>query len=154
MQEDPVFFAKFLEEEAIRESQKTAVLGVSISCIVHGDVNVGTWYVQDVAFGQISRGETGGRFSCGGQLALGYPIPLKWRPSLKVKVRWSTYTRGIPEPTWHEKTTTILPYNRVGSVYVHFFPGDHVRVVVATNGATSSTHPIPRDSILPPPEIE
>ncbi len=125
-----------------------------MTCFNHGDYGATNFAVEEVAYGQISRGMVGGPFGCGGVLALGYPVPLKWRPGLKVKVRWKTYAPGATEPTRHEKTTTILPYDRVGSVYVHFFPGDHVRVVIATNGATSSTHPIPRDSILPPPEIE
>ena len=47
------------------------------------------------------------------------PVPPKWRPGLKVKVTWNTYAPGASEPTRHEKTTTILPYDRVGSVYVH-----------------------------------
>jgi hypothetical protein len=151
---DPETWARWEREEAIRATERTDVLRVSMTCFNHGDYGATNFAVEEVAYGQISRGMVGGPFGCGGVLALGYPVPLKWRPGLKVKVRWKTYAPGATEPTRHEKTTTILPYDRVGSVYVHFFPGDHVRVVIATNGATSSTHPIPRDSILPPPEIE
>lgn len=155
MKEDPVFFSKFLKDEAIRDSQRTEVMSVSITCITHGNVNVGSWYVEEVAHGQITRGMVGGSFTCGGVLALGYPIPLMWKPGLKVKVRWSTYGPDKTiEPTRHEKETTILPYSTVGSVYVHFFPGDEVRIAVANNDAISPRHPIPRDSVVPPPEIE
>lgn len=154
-QDDPVAYAEMVERGKLRDAQRTEVLPVSITCIEHGDLNLGAWYAQEIAYGQISRGMVGGSFSCGGVLALGYPVPLVWKPGLKVKVRWSTYGPVTgKEPTWHEKETTILPYARVGSVYVHLFPGNEVRVVVASNDAISPSHPIPRDSVVPPPEIE
>ena len=152
--ERPEYHARLEAAERIRESQRTEVLRVSMTCFNHGDYGATNFAVEEVAFGQIARDMVGGPFGCGGVLALGYPVPLKWRPGLKVKVRWNTYAPDATEPTRHEKTTTILPYDRVGSVYVHFFPGDHVRVVIANNGATSPYHPIPRDSTVPPPEIE
>ncbi|MDO9402826.1 MAG: DUF3304 domain-containing protein [Polaromonas sp.] len=150
----PQTWERWMREDAIRKSQATAVLRVSMSCIEHGTVTVGSWHVQEVAHGQITQGEVGGRFSCGGSLALGYPVPLKWKPGLKVKVRWSTYAPGATEPVWHEKYTSILPYAEPGSVYVHFFDGDEVRIAVANNGATSPFHPIPRDSVVAPAEIK
>jgi hypothetical protein len=152
--EDPEFYAELERERIQRRLEATEVLGVSMTCFNHGDYGATNFAVEEVAHGQITRGMVGGPFGCGGVLALGYPVPLKWRPGLKVKVRWNTYTPGATDPTRHEKTTTILPYDRVGSVYVHFFPGDHVRVVIANNGATSPYHPIPPDSIVPPPDVE
>jgi hypothetical protein len=151
----PDLYAEIVAERKLRHSQRTEVMGVSITCITHGNVDVGSWYVEEVAHGQITRGMVGGSFTCGGVLALGYPIPLMWKPGLKVKVRWSTYGPDkTMEPTRHEKETTILPYSTVGSVYVHFFPGDEVRIAVANNDAISPRHPIPRDSVVPPLEIE
>jgi hypothetical protein len=151
----PERYARMLERQKIRDSQRTEVMGVSITCITHGNVDVGSWYVEEVAYGQITRGMVGGSFTCGGVLALGYPIPLMWKPGLKVKVRWSTYGPDKTiEPTRHEKETTILPYSTVGSVYVHFFPGDEVRIVVSNFWPEGKSHPISFDSVIPPLEIE
>lgn len=152
--DDPVGYAEMVERRRLRDAQQTPVRHVSISCFNHGDYGASSFAVEEVAHGQISRGMVGGPFGCGGDLGLGYPLPLKWRPGLKVRVRWNTYAPGATEPTRHEQSTTIRPYDRLGTVYVHFFPGDQVRIVVANNGPTSSTHPISRNTIVPPPEIE
>ncbi|MDH4449685.1 MAG: DUF3304 domain-containing protein, partial [Rhodoferax sp.] len=85
----------------------------------------------------------------------------KWLPGgrLKVKVRWATYDASVPRnqysvPIWHEKYTTILPYDKPGTLYVHFFEGDEVRIVSSDVGASNPNHPIARDSRLPPTEVE
>lgn len=149
------YYERLEEAERIRESQRTEVLRVSMTCYNHGGYGATNFAVEEVAFGQVAQDMVGGPFGCGGVLALGYPVPLKWRPGLKVKVRWNTYAPGATEPTRHQKTTTILPYDRVGSVYVHFFPGDHVRVAVsAYYGVGHPLHPIDEDLLVPPPEIE
>lgn len=151
----PETWARWTREEAIRDAQRTEVMGVSMSCFNHGDYDASGFSVEEVAHGQISRGMIGGAFNCGGVLALGYPVPLRWRPGLKVKVRWNTYAPKATEPTRHEKETTILPYSEAGSLYVHFFPGDQVRVVVsAWYGVGHPLHPIDENALTPPPEIE
>jgi hypothetical protein len=153
--EDPQFYAELERERIQRRSERTEVLRVSITCFNHGNYGATHFAVEEVAHGQISRGMVGGPFGCGGVLALGYPVPLKWRPGLKVKVTWNTYAPGASEPTRHEKTTTILPYDKVGSVYVHFFPGDQVRIAVsAYYGVGHPLHPIAEYLLVPPPEIE
>ncbi len=153
--EDPVGYAEMVDRRKLRDAQKTEVMRVSITCFNHGNYGATNFAVEEVAFGQIARDMVGGPFGCGGVLALGYPVPLKWRPGLKVKVTWNTYAPGASEPTRHEKTTTILPYDKVGSVYVHFFPGDQVRVAVsAYYGVGHPLHPIAEDLLVPPPEIE
>jgi hypothetical protein len=88
-----------------------------------------------------------GGASCGGIIAAGYALPKTWFPGMKVKVRWKPNGRE-----WVEKTTNIMRYHEVGTIYVHFFPGDQVRVVSANSGPTSSIHPIPRDTTTPSPE--
>lgn len=154
-EERPEYYARLEAAERIRESQRTEVLRVSMTCFNHGNYGATHFAVEEVAFGQVAQDMIGGPFGCGGVLALGYPVPLKWRPGLKVKVTWNTYAPGATEPTRHEKTTTILPYDRVGSVYVHFFPGDQVRVAVsAYYGVGHPLHPIAEDLLVPPPEIE
>jgi len=123
---------------------------VSISCVTHG-----TGYIHSFAIEEpVHSGPVGGRMaggaSCGGLIAAGYALPKTWFPGMKVKVRWNRPIQGVD--SWHEKTTNIMRYDEVGTIYVHFFPGDQVRVVSANSGPTSSIHPIPRDASVPPPE--
>jgi hypothetical protein len=121
---------------------------VSISCVTHG-----TGYIHSFAIEEpVHSGPVGGRMaggaSCGRLIAAGYALPKTWFPGMKVKVRWKPNGRE-----WVEKTTNIMRYDRVGTIYVHFFPGDQVRVVAAAfNGPGNPEHPIPDDTNVPPAE--
>src|SRR5450830_1314379 len=120
---------------------------VSISCVTHGTGYIHSFSIEEpIATGPLGGRKVGGA-SCGGLIAAGYALPKTWYPGMKVKVRWKPNGRE-----WVEKTTNIMRYEEVGDIYVHFFPGDQVRVVAANSGPTSSIHPIPRDSNVPPPE--
>ncbi|MDW5417092.1 DUF3304 domain-containing protein [Iodobacter sp. CM08] len=122
------------------------MIGVSTKCIGHPGVSyIHTYYVQE-PFSQNMEG--GG--NCGGLVAGGYRLPRTWQPGMKVKVRWKPNGRE-----WVEKYTTIMPYAKAGILYVHFFENDQVRVVSsAYDGASSPDHPIQRDAVTPPPEVE
>lgn len=121
---------------------------VSISCVTHG-----TGYIHSFAIEEpVHSGPVGGRMaggaSCGGIIAAGYALPKTWFPGMKVKVRWKPNGRE-----WVEKTTNIMRYDEAGTIYVHFFPGDQVRVVSAAfNGPGNPGHPIPDDATVPPVE--
>ncbi|GGY68639.1 hypothetical protein GCM10007387_58440 [Pseudoduganella albidiflava] len=74
-------------------------------------------------------------------------LPDKWNPKLEFLVRWD-----MPEGTkhvWREKLVKVQQYDKPGSLYLHFFQDDEVRIVV-TNWAGSS----PKHPIAPPPEAE
>jgi len=123
---------------------------VSISCVTHG-----TGYIHSFAIEEpIHSGPVGGRMaggaSCGGIIAAGYALPKTWFPGMKVKVRWNRPIKGVD--SWHEKTTNIMRYEKVGNIYVHFFPGDQVRVVAANSNGASPHHPILEDATVPPAE--
>lgn len=163
--EDPEFYAQLEKERIERRAQSTPVEYVSVMCITHGGYGnyLSAWYVQEFAHGQISQANVGGYIVCGGLLALGYPLPPKWLPNgrMKVKVRWGTYSeedtknRNLDaKPIWHEKYTTILPYDKPGTLYVHFFPGNEVRIVSSDVGPSNPAHPIARNALVPPPEVE
>lgn len=71
-------------------------------------------------------------------------LPLKWVPGLKVSVTWD-----MPVGRKHEYKTEVVDvehYDLPGTLYLHFFPDDEVRVVVTKWAGDSSKHPIP-----PPP---
>ena len=68
-------------------------------------------------------------------------IPRVWYPGMKVRVRWD-----MPIGHAHnikEKIVEVEKYERPGSVYLHFFPNDEVRVVVTSIGGPHPEHPIP-----------
>lgn len=151
--EDQEYLEGYKRREALRKSQETPFIAVGMTCFVHGKVPyIQGVFVQEFPTGQASPGMKGGNFNCGGYSMVGYRLPMQWRPGMKVKVRWNHYVDG--KPTWFEQYTTIRYYEEPGTIYVHFFPNDQVRVVAANNGPESSIHPIARSVVEPPPEIE
>ncbi|MDW5417094.1 DUF3304 domain-containing protein [Iodobacter sp. CM08] len=122
------------------------MIGVSLKCIEHDNVDyVSSYYIKEPFSSRMAGGG-----SCGGLVAGGYQLPQKWQPRMKVKVRWKPNGRE-----WVEKQTTIMPYDEAGTLYVHFFENDQVRVVSsAYAGASSPRHPIAKDATTPPPEVE
>ncbi|MGW8393953.1 DUF3304 domain-containing protein [Pseudoduganella sp. HUAS MS19] len=68
-------------------------------------------------------------------------VPRKWYPGMQVVVRWD-----MPEGGMHiykEKVVEVEQYEEGGSIYLHFFPDDKVRVVVSRYYGSSPKHPIP-----------
>lgn len=70
-------------------------------------------------------------------------IPNVWYPGMKVRVRWNMPIGR--KDVIKEKTVEVEKYEETGSVYLHFFPNDEVRVIVSSIAGFSSEHPI-----LPP----
>jgi hypothetical protein len=67
-------------------------------------------------------------------------IPRIWYPGMKVTVRWD-----MPEGRRHvikEKVVEVEKYDEPGSIYIHVFPNDEVRVVVSRVGPINPRHPI------------
>ncbi|GJI93810.1 hypothetical protein RugamoR57_05280 [Duganella caerulea] len=67
-------------------------------------------------------------------------IPRVWYPGMKVLVRWDM-------PVGHQhivkkKIVEVEKYETTGSVFMHFFPNDEVRVVVSPFEPSSPEHPI------------
>ena len=67
--------------------------------------------------------------------------PMVWRPGLKVRVRWNMPigTKDVIK----EKIVEVEKYDEPGDIYLHFFPNDEIRVVIANAGPRHPTHPIP-----------
>lgn len=66
-------------------------------------------------------------------------LPEVWTSGLQVRVDWKI--SGIA--TIHSKTVPIERYEKTGSVYVHFFDNDEIRVVVTNVYSDQPHHPIP-----------
>jgi hypothetical protein len=67
-------------------------------------------------------------------------LPHTWRPGLKFEVSWD-----VPIGTqhvWKSRVVEVEKYDRPGSLYLHFFPDDSVRIVVTTWAGGSGNHPI------------
>jgi len=120
---------------------------VSISCVTHGTGYIHSFSIEEPIHSGPIGGHMAGGASCGGLIAAGYALPKTWFPGMKVKVRWKPNGRE-----WVEKTTNIMRYEKAGNIYVHFFPGDQVRVVAANSNAASPYHPILETVSVPPPE--
>ena len=69
-------------------------------------------------------------------------IPSVWYPGIKVLVRWD-----MPEGRTHvikEKVVEVERYDEPGSIYMHFFPNDEVRVLSSLVDPGHPNYPIPR----------
>jgi len=121
---------------------------VSVSCVTHGTGYIHSFYIEEPASSsRLGEREAGGT-NCGGVIAAGYALPKTWFSGMKVKVRWKPNGRE-----WVEKTTNIMRYDEAGTITVHFFPGDQVRVVSSARYAPESPkYPIPENATVPPKE--
>lgn len=80
------------------------------------------------------------RWGVGGADVCCASIPRVWHPGIRVLVRWD-----MPEGSKHvvkEKIVDIEKYETPGSIYMHFFPNDEVRVVVSRVGPSNPAYPI------------
>lgn len=70
-------------------------------------------------------------------------IPTVWHPGMKVRVVWNM-PEGVKDVI-KEKVVEVEKYDEPGSIYIHVFPNDEVRVIV------SNVYPIHPDHPIPPP---
>ena len=68
-------------------------------------------------------------------------IPMVWRPGLKARVRWNMPIG--PKDVIKEKIVEVEKYDRPGSIYLHFFPNDEIRIVVTRLDPNHPNHPVP-----------
>lgn len=128
---------------------------VSMNCNDHDwnyENSIRNYAVEEVWYGQITKKFVGGGLRCGGVLYVGYQLPTKWQPHMKVLVRWTPKWTG--DEYTIDRYTTIPYYAEPGAVTVHFFSKDRVRVVISDIGPESPEHPIPTDATEPPTEID
>ena len=147
--------AKIAVDEAI--SRRVPTTPVSMDCHDHRPESepgsVGGYAVEEVWYGQITKKFVGAFLGCGGTLNLGYELPNKWQPHMKVLVRWI--------PPWSEdrsytieRYTTIPHYDQPSDLHVHFFTKDRVRVIVSSVGTDAPGYPILPNATEPPPEVD
>lgn len=69
-------------------------------------------------------------------------LPDVWRPGLNFLVQWDMPVNG--EDFYRKAVVDVEEYSEPGSMYIHFFPDDTVRLVVTKWYGGSDKHPIPR----------
>ncbi len=67
-------------------------------------------------------------------------IPRVWHPGIKVRVRWNMPIGR--QDVIKEKIVEVERYEESGSIYLHFFPNDEIRVVVSNVYPWHPEHPI------------
>jgi len=68
-------------------------------------------------------------------------LPAKWYPGMKVNVRWD-----MPLGRQHvikEREVEVERFDEPGSIFIHIFPENQVRVVISNHSGQSKKHPIP-----------
>jgi len=110
------------------------------------DYRINRFYVDEYGGGNV--GEEGG----GGGIMCCVKIPRQWHPGLKARVRWEvdhiirTDDPKIPKIAevsgiYHAQVP-VEAYIEPGHLYVHFFSGGGVRIVVSKIGPGWDGHPI------------
>lgn len=61
---------------------------------------------------------------------------------MMVRVRWNMPIGRTD--VIKEKIVEVEKYDEPGSIYLHFFPNDEIRVVVSNVAGWGAEHPIPR----------
>jgi hypothetical protein len=156
------------------------IVGVNVDCVVHGVVPVlfNTDIVLDnpnfsnpegdLATGNHRRlravsddGALNQEYITGCRNPTGLQIDRTWQPHKKVKVFWRR------EPTPQEKASqsrdqniritrlvSVPRYDHPMPAWLHLFPNDQARLVFSDEPPDSPKHPIARDALVPPPEVD
>ena len=104
-----------------------------------GIVNHTGNYIYSASFNGTGGGNMNA-WGAGGPAICCTTIPRIWYPGMKVRVRWD-----MPDGHKHnikEKVVEVEKYEESGSIYLHFFPNDEVRVVVSNVYPWHPEHPI------------
>lgn len=121
---------------ALRQSQaqESDRYGAKVGIVNHTGNYIDSASVDGAGGGNMSRWGVGGADVCCAS------IPGVWYPGMKVLVRWD-----MPEGHKHivkEKVVEVEKYDSPGSIYLHFFPNDEVRVIVSRVGPRNPAYPI------------
>ncbi|WP_211474916.1 DUF3304 domain-containing protein [Collimonas humicola] len=146
-------FAACATVQATGQEEKSTP--VSLTGVHHLGPNftISSFYIDGAGGSNIGRGGGGGSSGCC------VAIPKQWRQGLTAEVRWGVgdwtkENRAEIEASNYKSVTTegiykaqvpIEKYDEPGRVYVHFFPGGKVRVIVSSVGPLSKDHPIQGD---------
>lgn len=106
----------------------------SVGIVNHTDKYVYSASVNGAGGGNMDEYGAGGGSVCCAM------IPDKWYPGLKATINVSLAVGR--KLTRVNKVVDVERYDVPGSIYIHVFPGDHIRVVVSRYPGYSAAHPI------------
>lgn len=91
-------------------------------------------------------GVAGQQAGMGGSTVCCVSVPRRWRPGMKVRVRWLVLNWRDWRDDIYEADAEIDPYteDHFGQFFVHFLPDGSVRAAVSMEGPESPDYPGPR----------
>ncbi|GGY68614.1 hypothetical protein GCM10007387_58400 [Pseudoduganella albidiflava] len=126
--------AMILSACAAAKQDQAEMYGASIGIVNHTDK-----YIYATQVGNNGGGHAG-RYRAGVGSVCCVMLPVTWHAGLRFNVHWD-----VPEGTkhiWKEKLVDVERYDEPGSLYLHIFPNDEVRIVVTKWAGGSQKHPI------------
>ena len=121
--------------EAQEKADKGKFVNVSIGAVNHTNYYLYEFYVNG------AMGPNVDQYSFDIPSTCCVRLPREWRPDLQVTVKWNMTVNH--KASWKTKVVPIEQYTEPGSIYVHFFPNDEVRVVSSNLDPNHENHPIP-----------
>jgi hypothetical protein len=116
-------------------SENSGVYGAQVGIVNHTGKFIYTTRVND------GGGGNSFPYSAGIANICCVTVPRKWRPGLKFLVGWDMPIGA--KHVYKQKIVEVEKYDEPGSVYLHFFPDDQVRIVVTSWYGGAQEHPIP-----------
>jgi hypothetical protein len=83
----------------------------------------------------------------GGRAVCCISVPRKWKPGMKVTVRWGVLNWRDWRGDEYQTVVDVEPYTELDQFYVHFLPNGTVRAIVSAEGPRSPTYIGPHDPI-------
>ena len=119
------------------QAQTSARAPAQVGIVNHTGNYIYSASVDGAGGGNMSRWGVGGADVCCAS------IPRVWYLGMKVLVRWNMPV-GVKDVI-KEKIVEVEKYDKTGSIYMHFFPNDEIRVVVSRVGPGNPDYPIRHD---------
>ena len=138
--------ALLLSSCAAQQKVEDPTAGAQVGVVNHTSKYIYSSSIDGIPNGDLPTvsGAAGGNMSAWGVGGAGIccaSIPRVWYPGMKVLVRWNM-PEGVKDVV-KEKIVEVEKYDEPGSIYLHFFPNDEVRVVITSTAGYSLKHPIP-----------
>ena len=120
---------------AVAQQDQPKTYGASVGIVNHTDK-----YIYATQVGS-SGGGHAARFSAGIANVCCVVLPIEWHSGLRFNVQWDMPVGS--KHVWKEKVVEVEKYDEPGSLYLHFFSDDKVRIVVTNWIGGAPEHPIP-----------
>lgn len=119
---------------ALLAKEESTAVGAQIGIVNHTGHYIYSASINGAGGGNMAAWGAGGPEICCTS------IPGAWYSGIKVRVRWNM-PEGVQDVI-KEKVVEVERYDEPGSIYMHFFPNDEVRVVVSNIAGFGAKHPI------------